>query len=171
MGIVFSVSLIITALIISSLRPLISHSTRLAYLLIVSTASVSVINLLTQAVFYQLHQFVHIYLPMIVMNCLVLYFLEADALKFPPRYIIKSSCYTSFLILIICVLVGLLREIFVTGGLFLKMETAVIFPETGIKLLPSVLNMSIFNTASGAFIIAGCIFALINILLAINGSE
>ncbi|NNE37253.1 MAG: hypothetical protein HKN08_03025, partial [Gammaproteobacteria bacterium] len=105
------------------------------------------------------------YLPLIAMNCLVLYFLEANALKYPPRYIFKPLCHISGLILIICILVGSVREILTSGRIDLLMNNTTKYFETGADILPTVIAMPLFNTATGAFIISGCVLALMNFLL------
>ncbi|NNE37221.1 MAG: hypothetical protein HKN08_02860, partial [Gammaproteobacteria bacterium] len=61
MGSVFAISLSLTALVVAGMRSMVPNITRLAYLLIVSSACVSVIDWSTQALFYQLHLSVHNY--------------------------------------------------------------------------------------------------------------
>lgn len=164
-GSVFCLTLVISALVISSIRAFVPHFSRLAYILIISSACVSALDLITQAMFYQLNLFAGIYLPLIAMNGLVLFYLEAEALKYPPRLIIKPLVHISGLVFIISILVGAVREILSQGGIFLDVENISTYSSNGISLLPGAMNLSLFNTASGAFIITGCILALINIQL------
>ncbi len=165
MGSFFSINLVMVALLMSSLRSMVPRAIRLAYLLVISSACVSILGLLAQATFFQLHQSVHVYLQIIAMNCLLLYFLETDTLRYPPREIIKPLCHISGLIIMICLLVGSAREMLSFGGLFMTTENVPTDHPGGMGVLPDEMILSIFNTASGAFILTGCVFALINVFV------
>lgn len=163
-GAIFVITLIITAIVISNTRSLIPNFTRLAYILILSTSCVSVLSLYSQSYFYNLSIAADIYLPLIAMNSLILFYLETEALKKKPQNIIRSALHVSCLILLICLLVGGAREFLSQGGVFLEMEGINSNSGSGIKLLPDIFRMSIFNTASGALIITGCVLSLIKIV-------
>lgn len=163
-GAVFVITLMITAVIISSTRSLIPNFTRLVYILILSTTCVTVLNLSSQALFYNLNASADIYLPLIAMNSLILFYLETEALKNKPQNIISSALHVSILIMFICLLVGGIREFLSHGGVFIEIEGINSNTASGIKLLPDILRMSIFNTASGALIITGCVLSLIKFL-------
>lgn len=160
-GAVFVITLMITAVVISSTRSLIPNFTRLVYILILSTTCVTVLSLSSQALFYNLNVSADIYLPLIAMNSLILYYLETEALKNKPQYIIRSALHVSILIMFICLLVGGVREFLSQGGVFLEVEGINSNTDSGIKLLPDIFRMSIFNTASGALIISGCVLSII----------
>lgn len=160
-GAVFVITLMITAVVISSTRLLIPTFTRLIYILILSTTCVTVLSLSSQALFYNLSVSADIYLPLIAMNSLILFYLETEALKNKLQNIFRSALHVSILIMFICLLVGGVSELLSQGGVFLEIEEINSNSASGIKLMPDIFRMSIFNTASGAFIITGCILSLI----------
>jgi Na+-translocating ferredoxin:NAD+ oxidoreductase subunit E len=160
-GAVFVITLMITAVVISSTRSLIPNFTRLVYILILSTTCVTVLSLSSQALFYNLSISADIYLPLIAMNSLILFYLETEALKNKPINIISSALHVSVLIMLICLLVGGVSELLSQGGVFLEIEGINSSSASGIKLMPDIFRMSIFNTASGALIITGCVLSLI----------
>ena len=164
-GLIFTVTLFITALVISTIRSMVPHITRLAYILIVSSAVISMLDLITQSVFYDLNVSVNIYLPLMTMNCLLVYLLEGEALKVAPNSVITAIAPTASLIFVICLLVGVLREILSRGGILTDLENVSSTGGSGIDLLPAFANMSLFDTAAGTFIITGCIYSVFNLWL------
>ena len=153
--------LISSNLCVSVVRNVVSDTIRLPVFVMIIAASVTAIELLMQAYTYELYQILGIFLPLITTNCIILGRADAFAAKNP----VLPSIYDGFIIGVgfgaVLVVLGAIRELLGTGGLFANMqllfgETArhwhVVFSADYPALLLAILP-------PGAFIVTGFLIA------------
>jgi electron transport complex protein RnfE len=153
--------LISSNICVSVVRNVVSDTIRLPVFVMIIAASVTAIELLMQAYTYELYQILGIFLPLITTNCIILGRADAFAAKNP----VLPSIYDGFIMGVgfgaVLVVLGAIRELLGTGGLFANMqllfgETArhwhVVFSADYPALLLAILP-------PGAFIVTGFLIA------------
>ena len=153
MGLSTTAVLILSNLVISALRKAIPDQVRLpAY--IVSVASlVTVTELLIEAYLPSLYEALGIYIPLIVVNCIILGRAEAYANKHSVGLSVMDGLGMGLGFTVALTLAGLLREVLGNGTAF------------GAQVLPAgVEPMGIFIQPPGAFLIIALIIAVQNAL-------
>ncbi len=153
MGLATSFVLISSNIVISLIRKLIPEDVRIPVFIIVISTFVTVVDYTMQAYFPALYKVLGVFVPLIVVNCIILGRAEAFAYK--------NGVFDSFLdglgkslgFILAIVVMGSIREILGKGTLFGMTVTW-----EGFKANP-VLFMSL---SPGAFLIIGILKALIN---------
>ncbi|MCM1033337.1 MAG: electron transport complex subunit E [Odoribacter sp.] len=150
MGVATMVVLACSNIVVSACRKLIPDAVRIpAFILIISTF-VTVIQLIMQAWLPSLDATLGIFIPLIVVNCILL----GRAESFASRNTVSDSLFDGLGIGagFTCALtvIGTIRELLGTGSIF------------GIDIFPSEFGSLIFVLAPGAFIVLGLIIALFN---------
>ena len=156
MGLATTAVLIASNMAIASLRNIIPKKVRIPAFIVVIASFVTIIDLLLQAYMISLYQALGLFIPLIVVNCIVLGRAEAYASK---NSIFKSMIdglgmglgFTAALTVI-----GFIRELLGAGTVF-SFDINRILP-FGITYTP----ISILILAPGAFIVLGLLFALFN---------
>jgi len=155
MGLSTAAVLTMSNLMISALRKVIPARVRMpAYIVIVATF-VTVVQLLMQAYVPSLYAALGLYIPLIVVNCIILGRAEAYASKHPvwPSLFDGLGMGLGFTVALVCI--GAVRELLGNGTVF------------GATVLPaSVDRIAIFTLAPGAFFVLACLTALQNKLKA-----
>ena len=151
MGVSTMVVLIVSNLMISLLRKLIPHEVHLpAYIVVVATL-VTVVQLLIKAYLKSLDAALGIYIPLIVVNCIILGRAEAYACKNPPVLSAFDGLGMGLGFTLGLTLIGALREIFGAGTLF------------GFQVMPAFYQpIGIITSAPGAFLVMALIVAVMN---------
>ena len=151
MGLSTLAVLIFSNLIISLMRKIIPDQVRLpAYIVIVATL-VTIVDLLLQAYVPSLYSALGIFIPLIVVNCIILGRAEAYANKVGPALAVFDGIGMGLGFTIALTIIGILREFLGAGSVF------------GIRLLPeSVPTIAIFIKAPGAFLVLAMIVAVLN---------
>ncbi len=157
MGLSTMVVLVASNLLISVLRRVIPDKVRIpAYIVVVATL-VTVVQLLIQAFIPALYDALGLYIPLIVVNCIILGRAESYASKNPP---LMSACDgigmgLGFTLALTCI--GFFRELIGAGT---------ILSGTPLEIsLPSAYEpISIFVLAPGAFLVLALIIATLNAL-------
>ncbi|MBR2950434.1 MAG: electron transport complex subunit E [Lachnospiraceae bacterium] len=159
MGLTTMVVLALSNMIISAMRSIIPDKVRIpAYIVIIATF-VTVMQLLLQGFLPSLYEALGIYIPLIVVNCIILGRAES--------YASKSSVILSlfdgigmglgFSVALTCI--GAVRELLGAGEIF------------GFRVMPaSYVPFSIFVMAPGAFFVLACLTAVQN-KIKINGEK
>lgn len=151
MGGAFMAVLIGSNCIISLLRSLIPSSVRIPCFIVIIASLVTSVEMLMQAFTPELHAALGIFIPLIVVNCIVLARAELYASKKPllPSLLDALGMGLGFT-LSLC-LIGAIRELLGMGSIF------------GYPILPtSFQSISIMILPAGAFITLGFIIATIN---------
>ena len=114
--------LVSSNLCVSVVRNVVSDTIRLPVFVMIIAASVTAIELLMQAFTYELYQILGIFLPLITTNCIILGRADAFAAKNP----VLPSIYDGFIMGVgfgaVLVVLGAIRELLGTGGLFANMQ-------------------------------------------------
>jgi electron transport complex protein RnfE len=150
MGLATTFVLIMSNIVISLVKNVIPDKVRIPSFIVIIAAFVTVVQLIMQAYVPGLYKSLGLFIPLIVVNCIVLGRAEAFASK---NNVVSSAIDGlgiglgfSFAL----VLLGSIREILGSGKLF----NLTIYPENYVTLL--------FVLAPGAFIVLGYLIALIN---------
>jgi electron transport complex protein RnfE len=156
MGISAMVVLSLSNLIISLLRKFIPKEVRIAAYIVIISAFVGAVDMVLQAYMYDtLYKSLGIFIPLIVVNCIILARAEAFASKNTPLRSLWDGITMGLGFTFALVILGTLREIF-GKGTFLGMP---VFGET-------FAPIEIFTRPAGAFITLGCVIAAMNAILA-----
>ena len=151
MGLSTTAVLILSNLVISLLRKLIPNQVRLPAYIVIVASLVTVTELSIQAYLPELYASLGIYIPLIVVNCIILGRAEAYASKNPPLLSAFDGLGIGLGFTIALALAGALRELLGNGTLF------------GAQVLPeSIPPIGIFIQPPGAFLIIALIIAVMN---------
>lgn len=163
MGILFTIVLICSSVLVSLLRKLISEEIRTpAYIVIIATF-VTIVKMFTNAFLPELYSTLGVFISLIVVNCIVLGRAEA--------YASKNGVFDSFIDAIgmgvgytlALILMAFFREFLGTGAIsFGNIFTFI--PAFTLQIIPTNYVMRIFQTPSGAFIVFGLILAVISFI-------
>ncbi len=152
MGLATTIVLVMSNMLISMLRKIIPDKVRMPAYIVIVASFVTVVEMLLEAYFYEsLYKSLGIYIPLIVVNCIILGRAEAYAAKnevLPSIFdgIGMGLGFTAGLLVI-----GAARELIGSGQLF------------GFTVLPSAYEpVSIFVLAPGAFFVIAILTALQN---------
>jgi len=150
MGVATMFVLICSNVFISLLKNLIPDGVRIPCYIVVIASFVTVLQMLMQAYVPDLYKTLGIFIPLIVVNCIILGRAEAFAAK---NNVLASLCDGVGIGLgftIALTLLGMVRELLGKGTFF------------GMEILPASTNMLVFVLAPGAFITLGLLIAIVN---------
>jgi electron transport complex protein RnfE len=147
-----SVLIILTCcnVVISALRKIIPNEIRLAIFVVVIAGFVTIVDLLLQAFIPALSKSLGVFIPLIVVNCIILGRAEAFAAKNGAVESLMDGIGIGLGFTIGLTLLGICRELLGAGSVF------------GFILLPETYNMLMFVLPPGAFITLGFLVAVIN---------
>ena len=145
---------------ISSLRNVIPSKVRIASYIVIIATLVSIVEILMKAFFFPLSEQLGIYIPLIVVNCIVLGRAEGFASKNPPFISMVDGLSVGTGYAISLTLIGSIRETFGAGTWF----GMPVFSE-------SFEPMTFLVSAPGAFITIGALLALQNIFSRWRGEK
>lgn len=151
MGLTTTAVLILSNMMIAALRKVIPDKVRIPAFIVIVASFVTIVQLLLQGFIPSLYESLGIYIPLIVVNCIILGRAEAYASR---NTVLLSACdgigmglgFTAGLTLI-----GIFREILGSGSIF------------GVGIMPSSFTpVTIFVLAPGAFFVLAMLTALQN---------
>lgn len=122
LGIATTLVLIATNTIISLARRLISPLVRIPVFVLLIAALVTSVDLLTNAFFYDLHEVLGLFIPLIITNCAILAQAETVASRSGAGKSALSGLATGLGFAAVLVLLGALREIVGKGSIFAGAE-------------------------------------------------
>ena len=151
MGLSTMAVLVLANLLISLLRKIIPDDVRLPAFIVVVASLVTVVEMITQAYMSALYESLGLYIPLIVVNCIILGRAEAFASKNGPVASIFDGVGMCVGFTVALVIIGFLREFIGTGAAF------------GVQILPeSYPGIGIFTNAPGAFMVMAFVVAVMN---------
>ena len=160
MGLSTTAVLIFSNLLISLLRNIIPDKVRIPAYIVVIASLVTVVELVLKAYIPALYSALGLYIPLIVVNCIILGRAEAYASKSTPVLAVCDGIVMGLGFTIALTLIGILRELIGAGSFF------------GMNIMPSAYQpVAIFVKAPGAFIVLGGIIAVMNGLKIKNNSS
>ena len=150
MGLATTFVLICSNIVIALLKNLIPDKVRLPAYIVVIASFVTLLQMLMQAYLPSLYASLGLFIPLIVVNCIILGRAEAFAAKNTALPSLFDGLGMGLGFTWALTLLGAVRELLGTGAVF------------GFTLLPSATNMLVFVLAPGAFIVLGYLIAIVN---------
>jgi electron transport complex protein RnfE len=118
MGLATAAVLLASALVISPLRQLIPAQVRLASFVLIIASFVTITDRLVEALDLELHRALGAFLPLIVVNCLILARMEAFASRHAPRVAVMDALGMGAGFALALLALGAVRELLGRGTLF-----------------------------------------------------
>ncbi|MGN0569855.1 MAG: electron transport complex subunit RsxE [Candidatus Fimenecus sp.] len=158
MGLAASVVLVCSNIVISALRKIIPSKVRIPAYIVIIAGFVTIVQMLVRAFLPQIDEMLGVYLPLIVVNCIILGRAEAFAGKNPVLLSAVDGLGMGVGFTCALLLMSGIRELLGSGSLY------------GFTVLPeSIPPMTIFVLAPGGFFVFGILIALANKLAEKNG--
>lgn len=151
MGLTTTVVLALSNMIISLLRKIIPDRVRIPAFIVIIASFVTIVELLLEGFIPALYSALGLYIPLIVVNCIILGRAESYAYKNPviPSFFDGLGMGLGFTMSL--TVIGLLRELIGAGEIF------------GFHVMPSGYEpVRIFVMAPGAFFVLACLVAIQN---------
>jgi electron transport complex protein RnfE len=150
MGLATTFVLICSNVVISLLKNLIPDKIRIPAFIVVIATFVTIIQMAMEAYLPALYDSLGLFIPLIVVNCIVLGRAEAFAAKNNPFASFCDGLGIGLGFTFGLTLLGIVRELIGTGALF------------SLRIFPEEYGVLVFVLAPGAFITLGYLIAIIN---------
>ncbi len=151
MGLATMAVLVCTNFVISCIKKLTPDMVRIPVFIVVIAAFVTILQMLMSAYAPDsINQALGIYIPLIVVNCIILGRAESFAAKNTPLASLFDGLGCGLGFTLALTLLGCVRELLGAGSLF------------GVELLPESANVLAFILPPGAFLTLGYLVALFN---------
>ena len=154
MGIGMTFVLVMSEIVISLFRKFIPSAIRLPVFIIIIAAFTTIVQLVLQAYVESLYDALGVFLPLIVVNCIIMGRVEAFASKNNIGNSILDALGMGIGYTIVLVLISLIRELL--GGGTLLAGTAL-----KIEVIPEAYRIGLFNSAPGGFLVFGILAAVV----------
>lgn len=153
MALATTLVLVVSSILISSVKKIIPGKVRIpAYIIIIATF-VTIIDLVMQAYLPDIHATLGVFIPLIVVNCIILGRAEAYASKMPVIWAGFDALGMGIGFTWALTLLGGIRELLGTGSVF------------GVAILPESFSvLGIMTSPPGAFLTLGFLLALMNLI-------
>ena len=151
MGLATMAVLICTNFVISCIKSITPDKVRIPVFIVVIAAFVTILQMIMSAYAPDsINKALGIYIPLIVVNCIILGRAESFACKNSPLASVFDGIGIGLGFTLGLTLLGMVRELLGAGSLF------------GVTLLPETCNILLFVLPPGAFITLGYLVAIIN---------
>jgi electron transport complex protein RnfE len=152
MGLSTTAVLICSNFVISLIRKLIPDQVRIPCYIVVIASFVTIVQMLLKAFMPALNASLGVYIPLIVVNCIILARAEAFAGKNGPVASIFDGVGMGLGFTFALTLIGCVREILGSGSIF------------GFTFLPACTNTLLMVLAPGAFFTLAFLMVLVNLI-------
>ena len=150
MGLATMAVLICTNFVISCIKSITPDKVRIPVFVVVIASFVTILQMIIKAYLPDIDKSLGIFIPLIVVNCIILGRAEAYACKNSPMASIFDGIGIGIGFTMALTLLGAVREIFGAGSCF------------GTTLMPESTNILLFVLPPGAFISLGFLIAIMN---------
>ena len=150
MGLSTTAVLILSNFVISVLRRVIPNEVRLPAYIVIVASLVTVTELLIEAYLPSIYEALGIYIPLIVVNCIILGRAEAYANKNTPDLAVMDGIGMGLGFTVALTLAGLVRELLGAGTAF------------GLTVFPKEYAIGILIQPPGAFLVIALFIAIMN---------
>jgi len=150
MGLATMAVLICTNFVISCIKNVTPDKVRIPVFIVVIAAFVTLLQMAIKAYLPDVDKSLGLFIPLIVVNCIILGRAEAFAAKQSPVASLFDGIGIGLGFTMALTLLGIVREILGAGAVF------------GITLLPETYNILLFILPPGAFITLGFLIAIVN---------
>ncbi len=154
MGLSATFVLVCSNVLISALRKVIPDEVRVACYIVVIATFVVCVEMITKAYFFQLSESLGLFIPLIVVNCIILGRAEAFARKNGVAKSFADGLGMGLGFTLSLTVIGIIREVFGAGKLDL------IFGDTVFIAEP----FGFLQQAPGAFVVLGLMLGIMNVL-------
>ena len=148
MGAAMTFVLLMSEVIISLCRKLIPSAIRLPCFIIVIAAFTTIVQLMLAAFLPALSESLGVFLPLIVVNCIIMGRVESFASKNSVGKVVLDSIGMGIGYTWVLVAISIIRELLGAGSFF------------GIEVIPESYRLGIFTAAPGGFIVFGLMIAI-----------
>ena len=153
MGISMTFVLLMSEIVIS-IKKLIPQAIRLPVFIIIIAAFTTIVQMVLQAYVPALYSALGVFLPLIVVNCIIMGRVEAFASKNSIGDSVLDALGMGVGYTIVMVAISLIRELFGAGTLMAGTALK-------IEIIPEVYRIGLLNSAPGGFIVFGIIGAIV----------
>jgi len=153
MGCATAFVLVSASLVVSLIRKLVPHQVRIATFTIIIATFVTIADLFLKARFPEISKELGPYVPLIVVNCIILGRQEAFASKHTPGRSLVDALGMGAGFMLALIVLGSIRELLGAGAIFGYVVAGEAFTKWVIMLLPP-----------GAFITLGILVGLFNLI-------
>ena len=148
MGLSVTIILTLSNIFISLLRKIIPNQVRIACYIVVIAGFVTIVDLLLQAYFEDLAESLGVFIPLIVVNCIILGRAESFASKNKPLAAAVDGICQGLGYTLVLLVMSALRELLGSGAL------------AGNQVFPAEYSASLIAQPVGGFLTLGCLIAL-----------
>ena len=160
MGLTTTAVLILSNIMISLLRKVIPDGVRIPAFIVIIASFVTIVELLLKAYIPSLYDSLGLYIPLIVVNCIILGRAEAYASKSPVIYSAFDGLGMGLGFTLGLTCISIVREVIGNGTIF------------DFRIMPSSYEpLTIFILAPGAFLVLAFLVALMNKIKSSSGKE
>ncbi len=153
MGLAVTAVLMCSNLMISLLRKVIPDQVRIACYIVIISGFVTAVDMLIKAYFFELSKTLGLFIPLIVVNCIILARAESFASKNNPLPSVVDGFAMGIGFTLALVILGAIRELLGSGTLFSGTGFQITVP--GLHDKPALF----FVSSGGAFITLGILIA------------
>jgi electron transport complex protein RnfE len=150
MGLATMAVLICTNVVISCIKNLTPDKVRIPVFIVVIAAFVTLLQMVIKAYLPDVDKALGLFIPLIVVNCIILGRAEAFAAKNTPLASLFDGLGIGLGFTLALTLLGMVREVLGSGAIF------------GWAFIPENYNILFFVLAPGAFITLGYLIAIVN---------
>ena len=150
MGLATMAVLIFSNLIISLIKNLVPDMVRIPSFIVVIASLVTILQMCIQAFVPEIYKSLGLFIPLIVVNCIILGRAEAFAAKNGPLSSVMDGIGMGLGFTLGLTLLGAVRELLGTGRIF------------SLAIFPDSYGALVFVLAPGAFIALGFLIAIVN---------
>lgn len=150
MGLATMAVLICTNVVISCMKSLTPDKVRIPVFIVIIAAFVTILQMIIKAYLPDIDAALGLFIPLIVVNCVILGRAEAFAAKQSPLASLFDGIGIGLGFALGLTLLGIFREILGSGSVF------------GFTLIPETYNILLFVLPPGAFITLGFLIAIVN---------
>ena len=158
MGLSATAVLVLSNLLISLLRKFIPKQVRIAAYIVIISGFVTAVELLIKAFLPSLDKSLGLFIPLIVVNCIILARAEAFASKNCPVVSMIDGLFMGVGFTFALGILGLIREVLGSGSVL------------GYTI-PGFKPILFFALPAGAFLTLGCLIAAVNYILALSKNK
>ena len=157
MGLAVTVILTLSNVIISAIRKIVPDKIRIAMFIVVIAGFVTCVDLLIQAFVPALSSSLGVFIPLIVVNCIILGRAEAFSYKNGIGASFFDGIFQGIGYTLVLLVMCIIRE-FLGAGTF---GGGILGPDLkGIQILPSQFPAGMLTLPVGGFLVLGCLIAL-----------
>lgn len=169
-GMGLSVLIILTCcnVVISAIRKIIPNEIRLAIFVVVIAGFVTIVDLLLQAFVPALSESLGVFIPLIVVNCIIIGRAEAFCQHEPVGLSFKDGIFQGLGYTCVLIIMCLFREFFgkgAFGGGLINTVNGVIGTGNGVQIFPAKYGALILTLPVGGFMCLGALIAVMQFAL------